>query len=120
MYRSYPNRVLGGVCGGLAVDFHINAWLLRVVFLIATVISQGAAALMYLALWWTMPQETLIADRKRSVWRLLSVVAIIFFATGIWLGNQTGSMVGPSGQNVFAPAILLMMSIIFLLRQAGG
>ena len=120
MYRSFPNRILGGVCGGLAVDFRINAWLLRVTFLIATVVSQGAAALMYLVLWWAMPQETLIGDRKRSGWRLLFVVAMIVFVTGIWLGHQTGSLAGPSGQNVFAPAILLIVSIVFLLRQVGG
>jgi phage shock protein PspC (stress-responsive transcriptional regulator) len=120
MYRSFPNRILGGVCGGLAVDLHVNVWFLRVTFLIMVVVGQGAAVVMYLILWWIMPQETLIGDRKRSIWRLLVVATIIVLVVGIWLGHQTGSIVGPSGQNVFVPAILLLMSVVFLMRQLRG
>jgi phage shock protein PspC (stress-responsive transcriptional regulator) len=120
MYRSFPNRILGGVCGGLAVDLRVNAWFLRAVFLLMTVVAQGAVIAMYLTLWWIMPQETLIGDRKRSVLRFLMVAMIFVLVIGIWLGRKMGSMVGPSGQNVFTPAILLIMGVVFLLRQVRG
>lgn len=119
MYRSFPNRILGGVCGGLAVGFHVNVCFLRVTFLVATVISQGAAALMYVMLWWIMPQETLIGDHKRSLWRTLFVIIIVIFVFGIWVGNQSGWLANQSDRSIFGPAILSLTSVIFLLRQVG-
>ena len=51
MYRSFTDRVLGGVCGGMGALLPLNPWWFRAIFLILGVITTGAFALLYLALW---------------------------------------------------------------------
>ena len=47
--RSVANRVIAGVCGGLADYFLIDATLVRVFFVFATVITGGVFFLAYIA-----------------------------------------------------------------------
>src|SRR4051794_35516449 len=55
--RSRTDRMLGGVCGGLARDLGADAALLRVLVVALTLISGGAAALVYLAAWVLAPED---------------------------------------------------------------
>ena len=56
LYRSRTNRKLGGVCGGLARYFNTDATLIRVLFVVLTVLG-GAGPLIYLAMWIIVPNE---------------------------------------------------------------
>ncbi|WP_308016851.1 MULTISPECIES: PspC domain-containing protein [unclassified Pseudonocardia] len=53
--RSSTDRMLGGVCGGLAADLGADAALLRIAVLVLTLFTGGAAALVYLAAWLIAP-----------------------------------------------------------------
>lgn len=53
--RSRTDRMLGGVCGGLAADLGADAALLRIAVLVLTLVTGGAAALVYLAAWLIAP-----------------------------------------------------------------
>ncbi|MEJ8281028.1 PspC domain-containing protein [Pseudonocardia spirodelae] len=53
--RSSTDRMLGGVCGGLAADLGVDAALLRIAVLALTLLTGGAAALVYLAAWIVAP-----------------------------------------------------------------
>ncbi|GAA4994163.1 PspC domain-containing protein [Pseudonocardia tropica] len=53
--RSSTDRMLGGVCGGLATDLGADAALLRIAVLVLTLFTGGAAALVYLAAWLIAP-----------------------------------------------------------------
>ncbi|MBN9796641.1 PspC domain-containing protein [Pseudonocardia sp. UM4_GMWB1] len=53
--RSSTDRMLGGVCGGLAADLGADAALLRIAVLVLTLVTGGAAALVYLAAWLIAP-----------------------------------------------------------------
>ncbi|MBP2365460.1 PspC domain-containing protein [Pseudonocardia parietis] len=53
--RSTTDKMLGGVCGGLAVDLGIDVALLRIAVLALTLVTGGAAALVYLAAWVIAP-----------------------------------------------------------------
>ena len=64
MYRSFSDRVLGGVCGGLAAALHVNAWLIRLIFVVLTLVSLGAFAALYLLLWWIVPAESPTQRRR--------------------------------------------------------
>lgn len=57
MRRSTTDKMLGGVCGGLARDLGADVALLRVIVLVLTLVSGGAAALVYLAAWLVAPAE---------------------------------------------------------------
>ena len=54
--RSGTDRMLGGVCGGLAASLGADAALLRVLVVALTLITGGAAALVYLAAWVLAPE----------------------------------------------------------------
>lgn len=55
--RSRNNRMLGGVCGGLAAKSEIPDWVYRVGFIALAAVSIGVFA--YVALWIFMPEEAL-------------------------------------------------------------
>jgi phage shock protein PspC (stress-responsive transcriptional regulator) len=52
--RSNSNRMLGGVCGGLAEYFNIDPTLVRLAFVILTFLP-GPSFIVYLVLWVIMP-----------------------------------------------------------------
>ena len=55
LMRSANDRMLGGVCGGLARYFGIDAAIVRLVFVLA--VLSGVSPLVYLVLWIVMPEE---------------------------------------------------------------
>ena len=54
--RSNTNRVIGGVCGGIAEYLAVDATLVRVVFVITAFITAGLGVLGYIVLLVLMPQ----------------------------------------------------------------
>jgi phage shock protein C len=54
--RSTDDRILGGVCGGLARYFGVDVILMRLLFLVFAFIG-GSAAFIYLILWLVVPEE---------------------------------------------------------------
>lgn len=55
LYRSRTDRVLGGVCSGLAEHFNVDPVLVRVIF-IAAAIGGGFGVLAYLIFWIVTPE----------------------------------------------------------------
>jgi phage shock protein C len=56
LYRSTTDKMLGGVCGGLAKYFRIDATIIRLLFVVLT-IAGGFGPLLYLILWVVVPPE---------------------------------------------------------------
>jgi phage shock protein PspC (stress-responsive transcriptional regulator) len=54
--RSNTNRVIGGVCGGIAEYLAVDATLVRVLFVITAFLTAGLFVLAYIALLVLMPQ----------------------------------------------------------------
>jgi phage shock protein C len=54
LYRSQSQRMLAGVCGGLAEYFNIDATVMRVLFLILAVFG-GSGLVLYLVMWIVIP-----------------------------------------------------------------
>ena len=59
LYRSITDKMLGGVCGGLAEYFSIDPVLVRLIFVLA-VIFGGSGILAYIILWIIIPQKPFI------------------------------------------------------------
>ncbi|MES2732345.1 MAG: PspC domain-containing protein [Bacteroidota bacterium] len=55
--RSRTDRMLSGVCAGIANYFSLDPTLIRVLFAIATVVGIGSPILIYLVLIFVVPQE---------------------------------------------------------------
>jgi phage shock protein PspC (stress-responsive transcriptional regulator) len=55
--RSRDDRMVAGVCGGVAKLLGVDAALLRILLVAATLFGFGAGALLYLACWILVPEE---------------------------------------------------------------
>lgn len=118
MQKSFTDRVLAGVCGGLAAALHLNVWLVRLLFVILTVVSLGAFAVLYLFLWWVVPQESFVAPRRRRQrFPVLFVLLFIGLTVAAWLGREYGYLRTPTGADLFWPAALVFLSLTLFLRQ---
>jgi phage shock protein C len=117
MTRSFTDRVFGGVCGGLAANLPLSAWVLRILFIGLIPLTLGIPVLVYAALWWVLPQESLIADIGGGLFRLLWVVGIVACTVILWLGRDAAWLTAASGASLFIPALFLLYSGVFLLRQ---
>jgi phage shock protein C len=62
--RSSRDRWIGGVMGGLARHFGLDATLLRIIFVAVSVMSAAfPGILVYLLLWVAVPKDTRDAER---------------------------------------------------------
>ena len=59
--RSSTDRVLGGVCGGLAEKFGANAWAMRALVFAHMVVLPGSPLVLYPIAWVLMPEDTYLA-----------------------------------------------------------
>jgi phage shock protein PspC (stress-responsive transcriptional regulator) len=55
--RSTTDRKLAGVCGGLAQYFGMDATLVRVLWVVLTLVSFGAGIVGYILLWVLAPED---------------------------------------------------------------
>ena len=54
LFRSASDKVIGGVCGGLAQYFNIDPALVRLAFVVFA-LAGGASVLLYIVLWIAVP-----------------------------------------------------------------
>ena len=54
LYRSKTDKVIGGVCGGLAAYFKIDPAIVRLAFVLFA-LAGGASILLYIVLWIAVP-----------------------------------------------------------------
>jgi len=64
--RSAHDRWLGGVAGGTAEYLSADSTLIRVVFVLAALLSGGLAIVLYIAAWVVMPVDTDVEGRARG------------------------------------------------------
>ena len=58
LYRSQTDKMLGGVCGGLASYLGLDSTVVRLIFALLFLLA-GHGLLIYLILWLVMPPEPL-------------------------------------------------------------
>ena len=57
LYRPRDDRVIAGVCSGIARRFGIDPTIVRILF-VASLLLPGPQILIYLAAWVLMPEES--------------------------------------------------------------
>ncbi len=55
--RSRDDRMVAGVCGGIAKMFGMDAALVRIILVVATLLGFGAGAVLYVAAWLIVPED---------------------------------------------------------------
>ena len=123
-YRS-NNRILGGVCAGLAERFHIDPLWVRVAFVIL-VFMQGVGLFVYVVLWLVMP-ERIEGGGRRSGFDAMSADL-----RRVWgdIQHQLGGSPQPASsaanaygfwqnQGVVLGVILVVVGLVFLGSNIG-
>lgn len=120
MRRSFTDRIMGGVCGGLAASLRLNVWLLRALFVLLTLLSLGVVGLLYMVLWWIIPPES-PSQPSRIGFSPLAFLALVlaFVLTGIVLFAR-GRFISSTGQDLFLAGTLAVVGALFFLRQLRG
>jgi len=62
MYRDPDNRIIGGVCSGLAAYWRIDPTIVRLIFVILAIFGM-AGVLIYLILWIVLPEARTVAQK---------------------------------------------------------
>ena len=62
MYRDPDNRVIGGVCSGLASYWRVDPTIVRIIFVILAIFGM-AGVLIYLILWIVLPEAGTVAQK---------------------------------------------------------
>jgi phage shock protein PspC (stress-responsive transcriptional regulator) len=65
------DRIVGGVCSGLAEGFHVEALWVRLAFVVLTFLN-GIGLLLYIVLWVLMPERTGYRPSGQGVFVLMS------------------------------------------------
>jgi|GEM_PF-123870 len=100
MYRHPTDKMIGGVCGGLANYFKWDPALVRIVWLVATIVTGGGGLLAYIILWGLLPVGTVESGVQRPAAfaineRNIGRVAMVLIALGgLWLLTNLGILPG--------------------------
>ncbi len=57
LYRSQTDRIIAGICGGLAEHFDIDSTIVRLVFILVVALG-GSGIFIYLLLWLLIPESS--------------------------------------------------------------
>lgn len=121
LYRSTHNRILGGVCAGIAEYFGLDPTLVRIVWII-TIFAGGAGILAYIVAWILIPENPVdvIDGSDKSLfntragaevfgWILIAVGALLMFKFVVpWFFSR-----------YFWPLLLIALGIGLILRYRG-
>ena len=124
--RSNTNRVIGGVCGGIAEYLAVDATLVRVVFVFTAFITAGLFVLGYIVLLVLMPQPGQPAPFTTSSPPAATDTTARMDATSSEVAPATVTPVDPAVHAAEAERrrmafgyILIALGIAFLLSNAG-
>ena len=68
LYRSENDKMLGGVCGGVAAYLKIDSSVVRIVFALLT-LGLGTGVLVYLVLWVVLPPKSMVTNIRKRLFR---------------------------------------------------
>jgi len=102
--KSWRQRQLGGVCGGIAKFLDVNPWLVRILAVLLALSSCGLALLLYLILYVALPWDE---DDVALVWHFPWVYAVgilLFFVATIfglrWMNSQVVIVFADTGSQL--------------------
>lgn len=132
LYRSRKDRILGGVCGGIAEYFGLDPSLVRIVAVLLILVG-GGAILAYIIAWILIPEEPKGEDervtlegsspspeesRKEPSRHMLAWFLVIIGA--LWLSQYVVPLWGPWTpwvRQAFLPVLLIVGGVLLLVRR---
>lgn len=83
LYRDEADKILGGVCAGLANYLKIDSTIIRILFAIITFGGFGSGFLIYILLWIILPSKSLQSTVRKRLYRNPDEKVIAGVASGI-------------------------------------
>lgn len=117
LYRSVTDKMIGGVCGGIAEYFDIDPLIVRLVFVLA-VIFGGSGILAYIILWIIIPQKPFIItpfNQDKSKENDSGNTEAENKKQNEFKMNMISDK--QNNKSVFAGAFLIVLGVIFLLNN---
>jgi phage shock protein PspC (stress-responsive transcriptional regulator) len=119
LFRSRKDRVLGGVCGGIAEYFRIDPIIVRLAA-VALVLAGGAGVLLYLAALLLVPEEGGAPLHERSGWgRALTLGGIVLLVVALG-AIIPGNFGWGWGGDVIGPLLFLGVAGLLIWRLVSG
>lgn len=140
LYRSGVNRMIGGVCAGVADYFNVDVTVVRIVWVL-TVLFQGLGAIAYLACLILMPDNPVHRDLPQSekksppnagliIGIILVVFGLIFLAREnyYWRYDWPFFRFWPFAFESFFPILIILFGVLYIFhilrkekeRKEGG
>ena len=82
LYRADNDKILGGVCGGLASYLRLDPAIVRIIFVLIT-FGWGAGFLLYLILWIVLPTRSVPVNARKRLYRNSNDRVIAGVASGL-------------------------------------
>jgi phage shock protein C len=121
--RSLTDRVLSGVCGGLGTYIGVEPWWVRAAFVVLGLFTAGTGVLIYLALWYILPPQTLadISDEAGRAAVPSPETVILIGAAVIGMGlvvlaRNLGVLSGDNG-DAFLPLVVILFGVMLFVKQ---
>ncbi|WP_162263191.1 PspC domain-containing protein [Legionella nautarum] len=76
LYRDYDNRIIAGVCAGIAAYFNLSAWLVRFIFILCF-FTPIPVVISYLLLWYLIPPALTKSEKLNMKGIPVSINAIV-------------------------------------------
>jgi phage shock protein C len=115
LYRSATDKVIGGVCGGLAKYFALDPAIVRLAFVVFA-LAGGASVLLYIVLWIAVPigegAPAVALGDKGSEMLATALIAI----GALWLLANFGAFAFINWRFVW-PLVLIAAGAALLLRR---
>ena len=107
LYRSSIDRLLCGVCGGLAKYLDVDPVIIRLLAIALFVINPGVAALLYIAACIIMPKEATTSDEEKLERKAEELIKDL----------RKGLTEGAKGLGVFIGVILVIIGAVMVLSN---
>jgi len=114
LYRSEKDKMIAGVCGGIATYFDIDASLVRLGF-VAIILLGGSGLLAYLILWLILPVES---DKNQEIGDTMKKNVEELKDAAESVAKETKTITHKSGKSVWG-LFLIGFGIILLLQNFG-
>lgn len=123
--RSLTDRVFGGVCGGLGGYIGVNSWWVRSLFVILGIFTAGTGVLIYLALWYVLPPESLddippdsvdMKQRATNPETVILIGGVVIVMGLVILARNLGVLSGENG-DAFLPLVVVLFGLTLLVKQ---
>ena len=102
--RSRTDRLAAGVCGGIARQYGIDAVLLRILVVVATLFSGGVFLIAYVLAWAFIPDDPPLLPLAAAPGGQAYPAAYAAGGTGSYVDPATGQVYGTATPVAYAPA----------------